>query len=122
VTAEVVALQADVDSLTGELLDRYEEITLLYDLAREMGVVVDLEEASRTALARSLQIIPARLGLVLTAGTSAPEQRLAGVLAFVGHDHSDRFSAAEVQLCAVVAGQLGQGIENARVAGLVRSR
>ena len=65
-TAELVALQADVDSLTGELLNRYEEITLLYDLAREMGVVVDLEEASRTALARSLQIIPARLGLVLT--------------------------------------------------------
>src|SRR3712207_6775416 len=30
-----------------------------------MGVVVDLEEASRTALARSLQIIPAKLGLVL---------------------------------------------------------
>jgi serine phosphatase RsbU (regulator of sigma subunit) len=185
VTAELVALQADVDSLTGELLNRYEEITLLYDLAREMGVVVDLEEASRTALARSLQIIPARLGLVLTgddpdqlrtvasygstgpderryhrarevareamrnatlvmleagaasdgglpepvlvaplttAGTSATEHGLAGVLAFVGHDHSDRFSAAEVQLCAVVAGQLGQGIENARVISQLREK
>ena len=184
-TAELVALQADVDSLTGELLNRYEEITLLYDLAREMGVVVDLEEASRTALARSLQIIPARLGVVLTgddpdqlrtvasygstgpderryqkarevarvamrnaslvmleagaasdgglsepvlvapltiAGSSATDHGLAGVLAFVGHDHSDRFSAAEVQLCAVVAGQLGQGIENARVISQLREK
>ena len=185
-TAELIALREDVDSLTSELLNRYEEITLLYDLAREMGVVVDLEEASRTALARSLQIIPATLGLVLTgdnpdqlrtvasygstgpdesryhkardvareamrsaslvmveagaaseggglsepvlvapltiAGTSATEQRLAGVLAFVGHDHSDRFSAAEVQLCAVVAGQLGQGIENARVISQLREK
>lgn len=181
-TAELVALQADVDSLTGELLNRYEEITLLYDLAREMGAVVDLEEASRTALARSLQIIPARLGVVLTgddpdqlrtvasygstgpderryqkarevareamrnaslvmleagatsdsepvlvaplttAGTSATEHGLGGVLAFVGHDHSDRFSAAEVQLCAVVAGQLGQGIENARVISQLREK
>ena len=186
-TAELIALREDVDSLTGELLNRYEEITLLYDLAREMGVVVDLEEASRTALARSLQIIPAKLGLVLvgdnpdqlrtvasygstgpdesrfhkareaareamrsasqvmveagaqtpdgsaqsepvlaapltTAGTSATEHRLDGVLAFVGHDHSDRFSAAEVQLCAVVAGQLGQGIENARVISQLREK
>jgi serine phosphatase RsbU (regulator of sigma subunit) len=187
VTAELVALQADVDSLTGELLDRYEEITLLYDLAREMGVVVDLEEASRTALARSLQVIPARLGLVLIgdhpdalrtvasygstgtgesrlhisqeaarealrsgakvmveagatttgggvhpepvlvaplmpAGTSPTEHRAVGVLAFVGHEHSDRFSAAEEQLVAVVAGQLAQGIENARVVTQLREK
>jgi serine phosphatase RsbU (regulator of sigma subunit) len=182
----LIELREDVDSLTGELLNRYEEITLLYDLAREMGVVLNLEEASRTALARSLQIIPARLGLVLvgdnpdslrtvasygsigrdesrlqraraaardamrsasqvveagaetsdgnalsepvlvapltTAGTSATEQRLAGVLAFVGHDHSDRFSAAEAQLCEVVAAQLGQGLENARVISELREK
>jgi serine phosphatase RsbU (regulator of sigma subunit) len=187
VSAELIALREDVDSLTGELLNRYEEITLLYDLAREMGVVVDLEEASQTALERSLQIIPARLGLVLvgndpdqlrtvasygstgpdesrirqvreaaceamhsgsqvmveagapaydggrlsepvlvapltTAGTSVAEQRMAGVIALVGHEHSDRFSAAEVQLCAVVAGQLGQGVENARVISQLREK
>ena len=52
-TAELIALREDVDSLTGELLNRYEEITLLYDLAREMGVVVDVEGASRTALVRT---------------------------------------------------------------------
>ena len=187
-TTDLVALQADVDSLTGELLSRYEEITLLYDLAREMGVVLDIEGASRTALARSLQVIPAEFGLVLvgsspadlqpvasagspgpedrrgslareaaaealrtgsqvlakagepigndhqpcrepvlaypllTAGPAAAEASLAGALAFIGHDHHDRFSAADAQLCAVVAGQLAQGITNARVIDELREK
>ena len=176
-----------MDSLASELLNRYEEITLLYDLARQMGVVVDLEEASRTALARSLEIIPAELGMVLVgespddlrtvasygsigadgerdrvaretareamlsasqvmieagavtaggavrteavlvaplsgSGRASNDHGLAGVLAFVGHVHSDRFSAAEVELCALVAGQLGQGIENAGVVRQLREK
>ena len=63
--AELSALRSDVESLTVELLDRYEEITLLYDLAKEMGVVVDLEGAAATALRRSLQVIAALFGIVL---------------------------------------------------------
>ena len=186
-TAELASLQADVDSLTVELLNRYEEITLLYDLAQGMGAVLDLEETSRTALARSLQVIPAELGVVLVGGTpskltalvtygspglgddrvriavsaateamrtasgvmaiagdtldggaiiaepvlavplqiaetSATETRMAGVLAFVGHSHADRFTAADAQLCAVVAGQLAQGIRNARAINQLREK
>ncbi len=63
-TVDVVALQADVDSLTSELLNRYEEVTLLYDLTSEMGVVVDIAAAAATALNRSLQVIRARFGVV----------------------------------------------------------
>ena len=187
INAELFSLRADIESLTGELLDRYEEITLLYDLAREMGVVVDVEGASRTALVRSLQVIPAKLGLVLVAnssdelrtvatygatgsdgrrrigrqaaaealrtgsevmvnagdaiepggepvtepvlvapltvsGTATTEASLAGVLVFVGHAMADRFSAAEAQLGAVVAGQLGRGMENARVIRQLREK
>ena len=186
--AELSALRSDVDSLTVELLDRYEEITLLYDLAKEMGVVVDLEGAAATALRRSLQVIPALFGIVLVgrrsggfttvaacgeagtedsrsaiaclaateavragspitvnaghplmvggrpleepvlvapltvSGAATTEANLVGVLAFVGHADSDRFSAAEAQLCAVVAGQLGQGMENARVVKQLREK
>ena len=185
---ELLSLRSDVESLTVELLDRYEEITLLYDLAKEMGVVVDLAGAAATALHRSLQVIPALFGTVLVGGCSdefttvavcgesdvegsraevvrlaaaeavrtgspvmvnaghpiqlggrplgepvlvAPltisgaattEANLAGVLAFVGHADADRFSAAEAQLCAVVAGQLGQGMENARVVNQLREK
>ncbi len=186
-TLELVSLRADVDSLTDELLNRYEEITLLYDLGHDMGTVLDFEEASRTALARSLQVIPAGLGLVLlgdrpealevvvdsgmlnpddaryriaraaaaeamrnssqvmwmagetpgggdaiaepvlaaplrVAGNSTTKTGMAGVLAFVGHNGSDRFSAAEAQLCAVVAGQLGQGMRNARAINQLREK
>src|SRR4029453_12817314 len=84
-----------VDSLTGELLNRYEEITLLYDLAREMGVVVDLEEASRTALARSLQIITARLGLVLT-GDDPDQLRTVASYGSTGPDERRDHRAREV--------------------------
>lgn len=186
-TTDAVALQADLNALTSELLSRYEEVTLLYDLTREMGVVVDLESASQTVLARSLQVIPARFGVVLagrrpaelsivatygepdldderlsvafkaareamTSGSqvmlsrneatqgdavgwlepvlAAPLQaaeatadRVAsGALAFVGHAATDRFSAADAQLAAVVAGQLWQGLENARMISELREK
>ena len=62
---ELAALRADVDALSEELLNRYEEIALLYDLSRELGVVTDLESSSRTALMRTLQVIPARCGVIV---------------------------------------------------------
>ena len=64
VTADFAALQADVDSLTSELLMRYEELTLLYDLARDLGVVVDVAGAAANALSRSLKVIPAKFAAV----------------------------------------------------------
>lgn len=182
---ELISLQADLAALTDELLNRYEEVTLLYDLSHELGVVLDVESASHTALIRSLQVIPARLGLVLVgrdgdlvavaqAGSDSPdgrrarvaydighaatrrmaqvmihaggvlepggpavdepvlaaplftreatatEGRAAGVLVFVGHGGSDRFSAGEAQLAAAVARQLGLGVENARLVAALR--
>ncbi len=87
--AELVSLRADVDALSDELLNRYEEVTLLYDLSRELGVVLDVERAAHTALTRTLQVIPAQWGMVLvgkgandqfpvaTAGDDVPEGRYA---------------------------------------------
>ena len=96
---ELTSLWDDVTALTDELLNRYEEVTLLYDLSRELGVVLDVEGASGTALIRSLQVVPAKFGLVLvqngedlvcvaTAGDAGPDRRRgtvaydAGALAF----------------------------------------
>lgn len=62
---ELISLRADVDALSEELLNRYEEVTLLYELSRELGVVLDVEGASRTALVRTLQVIPAHWGAVM---------------------------------------------------------
>lgn len=72
---ELHSLRADVDSLSVELLSRYEEITLLYDLAKDLGVVLDIDQAAQTVLARSMQVVPAQLGLVLV-GPSAAELRI----------------------------------------------
>ncbi len=69
---ELASLRADVDALSDELLNRYEEVTLLYDLSRELGVVLDVESASSTALVRTLEVIPARWGIVVVgSGTEA---------------------------------------------------
>jgi serine phosphatase RsbU (regulator of sigma subunit) len=86
---ELLSLRADVDALSEELLNRYEEVTLLHDLSRELGVVVDVESASKTALIRTLQVIPAKWAMavvqgvrgesvVATAGTEGPEGSYAG--------------------------------------------
>lgn len=185
---ECVSLRAEVDALTTQLLTCFEEVTLLYDLAQDMGVVVDVEKAAGTALARILQVIPATLGMVLIGphpellesvasygdigadgsrclvaresaavalergvqvmvhaegsirpgGAPAEEPVLAtplfhrnkadagmgahGVVVFVGHDGSDRFSAGEAQLGAVVASQLAHGVENAHLISQLREK
>jgi len=68
---ELVSLRAEVEALGGELLDRYEEITLLYHLAQDMGAAFDVNQAAENVLARSLQVIPALLGMVLIGATAA---------------------------------------------------
>ena len=65
---------------------------------------------------------PVLVAPLTVSGAASMEADLAGVLAFVGHADADRFSAAEAQLCAVVAGQLGQGMENARVVKQLREK
>ncbi len=95
-TVDVVALQADVDSLTSELLNRYEEVTLLYDLASEMGVVVDVASAAATALNRSLQVIRAHFGVVFI-GTAADELHL------VAHSGDPGAADSRHRLAAAVA-------------------
>lgn len=52
--AELTSLRADIDALSEELLNRYEEVTLLHELSRELGVVLDVHSASHTALVRTL--------------------------------------------------------------------
>lgn len=85
--AELASLPADVDALSDELLNRYEEVTLLYDLSRELGVVLDVSRASRTSLARTLQVIPAQRAMVAAGDdveTSSRRRRQATTAPTVG--------------------------------------
>ena len=84
----LTSLRADVEALSEELLNRYEEIALLYDLSRELGVVTDLETSSRTALLRSLQVIPARWGVIVVGDGDGVTQ-----VASAGKDPDGRYAA-----------------------------
>lgn len=68
VTELLAAQQASEDELTGladELLGRYEELTLLYDLSRELVAVFDESQACATVLHRAMSATAASYGQVL---------------------------------------------------------
>jgi len=67
--AELEALlqttQAELDGMAAELLDKYEELTLLYDLNSAFRSVFDVPALCEIALAKSGQVIPSiDLGMV----------------------------------------------------------
>ncbi len=64
VLGQVSAVRGDLDLLTDELLERYEEVTLLHEVSQDLGVVVDVGRAAEAALARTLKAVPARFGHV----------------------------------------------------------
>ena len=56
---EWVTQEVEAGSMTTELLARYEEITLLYDLSEALGSVFDVRTLCAIALERSLKVIEA---------------------------------------------------------------
>lgn len=60
-----IRAQCDLDSLSGELLDKYEELALLYELGGELGSVFDTGEICRIVLNKALSVIGARKASLL---------------------------------------------------------
>ena len=58
-------LQNKVRSLTGELLNVYEELTLLYSLAAEIGPLSDQDEIPAVALREAIEVLSANCGWVV---------------------------------------------------------
>ncbi|HYE91213.1 MAG TPA: GAF domain-containing protein, partial [Terriglobales bacterium] len=54
---------SDVDELTAELLDRYEEINLLYDIGGTLAGVFDVDVIGRTVVDRAMAVTRAAGGL-----------------------------------------------------------
>ncbi len=67
--AHIVADQAykehELNSLSTELLDKYEEITLLYDLSQALGSIFDISALCNIALEKAAQAVPAAKGFVM---------------------------------------------------------
>jgi serine phosphatase RsbU (regulator of sigma subunit) len=57
-------LHRSVQSLTGELLRVYEELTLLYDLGRQIGPLADEDQITSVALREAMDILSANCGWV----------------------------------------------------------
>ncbi len=53
------------ESLTQEIVERYEEVNLLYDLSAELGVLFDVEEIARRSLETALQIMEVKTAAFL---------------------------------------------------------
>ncbi len=64
VVSLISSLEREIDSLTDEVLERYEEITLLHELARELVAVFDERDVCSTVVRRTLQAVPATMGSV----------------------------------------------------------
>ncbi len=58
------ALEGELESMATELLDRYEEVTLLHGLARSLGSVFEIGRMSEIALEKALQVVRAERALV----------------------------------------------------------
>jgi len=66
------AASSELDELTGELLDRYEEINLLYDIGGALAGVFDVDLIGRTVVDRAMAVTRAGGGLfLLVEGDSA---------------------------------------------------
>ena len=68
---------AEVDELTVELLDRYEEINLLYDIATALAGVFDVQAIGRMVVDRAMAVTHAAGGafIVTTAGAATVAYR-----------------------------------------------
>lgn len=57
--------QGEIEQLTLELLDRYEEINLLYDIGQALAGVFDVDAIGRAVVDRAMAVIHAEAGLFL---------------------------------------------------------
>ena len=54
----------ELNRLTTELLDKYEEINLLYELSQDLGVIFDIETICNIALERALEVVKAKQAFI----------------------------------------------------------
>jgi serine phosphatase RsbU (regulator of sigma subunit) len=60
--------QTQLDEMTAELLDRYEELTLLYDLGASLASVLDVDESCAIAVEKAARAVGASWAIVALEG------------------------------------------------------
>ncbi len=126
--ARLLMRQEELDGMTAELLDKYEELTLLYDLNSAFRSVFDVEALCEIALVKALQVVPSERayvvleesGAVTVAAARGADDLLGAaepvgsgisgrvvetgkqVLLHEGEDYADEDRATEAVLCVPV--------------------
>jgi serine phosphatase RsbU (regulator of sigma subunit) len=85
VIADQATRQLEIDSMAAELLDKYEELTLLYDLNSALRSVFDVKALCEIALAKALKVVPSdRAHVVLEEGGNVTVTAARGADELVG--------------------------------------
>jgi serine phosphatase RsbU (regulator of sigma subunit) len=67
----------ELNSLSQEILDKYEEVNLLYDLSEELGAIFQTERVYEIILERGIDVIGVEQAAILITGPSSQTLRLA---------------------------------------------
>lgn len=126
-------LEAELDAMAAELVERYEELTVLYDLTAALGHVVDVQGQCAVACERAARAVGAtschvdllgdpasppaapgepELVVPIEAPGSEGGQEALGRLVLRG---GDGFDAGDAKLASAVAHQLGSAIQSVRM-------
>lgn len=62
--AEQAAKEYEVSRMTTELLNKYEELNLLYELSQDLGVIFDIQTICNIALERALEVVKAKKAFI----------------------------------------------------------
>ncbi|MGD0484066.1 MAG: hypothetical protein ABSB58_05345, partial [Gemmatimonadales bacterium] len=95
-----LAAERDSAQVTGELMNRYEEINLLYGIAEILGRTVHLEEAARVIVRDVATVVGARRASIMV---YEPGPAVLRVVAAWGVDLAPLTSVAVTDECSVAA-------------------
>ena len=87
VLSEQVYKEYELTSLTTELLSRYEELTLLYEMSQTLGSVFDVQTICDIALEMAMQVLPAERAFIALKDDNSEDLTVIasqGVKGFVG--------------------------------------
>ncbi len=100
VIARGLAAERDVAQVTGELMDRYEEINLLYGISEILGRTVRLAEAADTIVREVASVMGARRASIMV---HDPDAGLLRVVAAAGVELHEMTPVAVEDECSVAA-------------------
>ncbi len=101
---EILQLNYDINSLSGEVARNYEELSTLWDLTSRLGAGLDVDRICRVLAEEAMGICPSKNVSIMLVAEEPPES--AGTACILGHkDSAPIASEKKVFFCKVSLGQ-----------------